>query len=982
MNDCLDAGPSLNPDLVETLLRFRRWQVGFTADISKAFLQISVREEDRDVHRFLWQDGDKVRTMRFLRVPFGNKSSPFLLNATIKHHLQQFSNSEVVQELKENLYVDDWLSGADSIEEGKAKFIEACSIFAKAGMTLTKWSSNSKDMMECFGSKTCLNVGSAKVLGMKWEKEEDCFSFAPFDVECQVESISTKRAVLSWIARLFDPLGFMSPFIMYVKILFQDTWKEGSGWDDILLDHLLYKFQRWFNSMSLFRTWSVKRCYTPGLSWKVLNGAELHAFGDASEKGYGACVYLRVPHPDGKICVSFVISRGRVSPIKSVTLPRLELLGALLCARLVTFVKCALHINVPVCCWTDSNVTLSWIKGDPLKWKRFVKNRVSEIQELTSTNDWYYCPGRDNPADLISKGALAEHLMSNELWLSGPAWLSLPNLFPERQHQNFNGVENCEEEVVSPCLKVTEAFSSVFEFTRYGSFCKAVNVVAWVLRFVHNCKRKGDRDSGQLTYEELSKAKMKLLQSVQLEAYSHEFEALSRGKAIPQSSPICKLDPFIGEDGLLRVKGRLEEADMLYESKHPILIPSGHVAQLLIRFQHLLLKHAGVSVLVSTLRSGYWIIRLRRMAKSICNQCVKCRRHHLKACTQSVAPLPATRVTPSPPFNVTGLDFAGPLYCVDKPSSKFYILLFTCAVIRAIHLELTDSLSMTDCTLALRRFAARRGLPSVFYSDNAKTFVGVSHKLKVIFGPLAPDWKFTFPRSPWWGGWWERLVRSVKVSLRKTLGVKCLTRTELETTLHEIEACINSRPLTYVGEECDGALPLTPSHFLIGRPAGFKVDDMNGAKVQSTRKDLCLRETVRQQQLEKFWVLWTNDYIRNLPPSVKGFQQKCNLKEGSLVLIKEDNIPRMSWPLGTVLEVFPGKDGLNRGVKIKTAKGIIQRPIQRLHDLEIQYNSYCKLHHVNDSKRVKDISDGNVVGSSDTFTRTGRKVKPPVRLNL
>ena len=139
------------------------------------------------------------------------------------------------------------------------------------------------------------------------------------------------------------------------------------------------------------------------------------------------------------------------------------------------------------------------------------------------------------------------------------------------------------------------------------------------------------------------------------------------------------------------------------------------------------------------------------MAKSICNKCVPCRSHHSKTCTQSVAPLPASRVTSSPPFTVSGLDYAGPLFCVDKPSSKFYILLFTCAIIRAIHLELTDSLSMNDCTLVLRRFAARRGLPSVFYSGNAQTFVGVSQKLKQMFGPLAPNWRFTFPHAKWWG---------------------------------------------------------------------------------------------------------------------------------------------------------------------------------------------------------------------------------------
>lgn len=330
------------------------------------------------------------------------------------------------------------------------------------------------------------------------------------------------------------------------------------------------------------------------------------------------------------------------------------------------------------------------------------------------------------------------------------------------------------------------------------------------------------------------------------------------------------------------------------------------------------------------------------------------------------------------------------------PSNKFYILLFTCAVVRAVHLELTDSMSMNDCMFALRRFAARRGLPSVFYSDNAQTFVGVSRKLKQMFGPLAPNWKFILPRAPWWGGWWERLVRSVKVSLRKTLGVKCLSRIELETTLHEIEACVNSRPLTYVGEECESGPPLTPSHFLIGRPAGFKIGDVNECNISSTVNDLSLREQVRQHQLDKFWKLWSCDYIRNLPPTVKGFVSKCNLKKGSFVLIREDNIPRMLWPCCGVLEVFPGKDGLVRSVKLRTAKGIVQRPIQRLHDLEINNGACCtEVDAVEPSNESNDVAQSFVdhescnVDVSDhveicpgSYTKRERHVKRHARMNL
>ena len=387
------------------------------------------------------------------------------------------------------------------------------------------------------------------------------------------------------------------------------------------------------------------------------------------------------------------------------------------------------------------------------------------------------------------------------------------------------------------------------------------------------------------------------------------------------------------------------------------------------------------------------------MAKSVCRMCVPCRRHDSKPCTQPAAPLPELRVKPTPPFSVTGLDYAGPLYCTTMPSKKLYILLFTCAVVRAIHLELTDSLSLNDCVFAIRRFAARRGLPSVFYSDNAQTFVAVSLRLRQNFGPLAPNWKFIVPRAPWWGGWWERLIRSIKSSLRKTFGVKCLSRSELETTLCEVEACINSRPLTFVGDELDATPPLTPSHFLIGRTAGVRVEGVEDQDISEYAQDLCIREQVRLEQLDKFWKIWSSDYIRNLPPTVKGFVSKCNVKKGSVVLVKEDNVPRMSWPLGFVEETFPGHDGVVRSVNVRTSKGVFCRPVQRLHELEIsgpideavrdvemksgngESQPYVN-NELMDTKAQSENESTDNVCSKVYYTRKGRAVKTPARLDL
>ena len=930
LNDCMETGPNLLPDLVGVLMRFRRWQIALTADVQKAFLQVGVDPHDRDAHRFLWDDNGTTRVMRFARVPFGNRGSPFLLMATIRYHLIHTEPSEVTHELLENLYMDDWLSGCDEEKRAFQMFAEAQNIMLEAGMKLAKWASNNKDLSNHFQSELATAVAH-KVLGLRWCMNTDMFTFLGFPVK--TDTCLTKRLVLSLISRLFDPMGFLTPFVIRAKILFQTIWQQGLQWDQLLPKDLHEQFRKWLIDLSVLQQWSIRRCFF-SIHWSQKPKLAVHGFGDASEHAYGACVYLVAEGETGESESALVISKARVAPLKKITLPRLELLGALLCARLVSYVKSELRLdqNVQTNCWTDSMVVLSWIKNDPTKWKTFVCNRVTEIQGLVEPSLWKHCPGKSNPADLVTRGVSAEDLIHSQLWSQGPT-----DVMTQAEGENTcdipsNSILMSVDLACQTEEKMTQVSEPVIDIERHSTLTKAIRVMAYALRFIHNCRNRGDKHEGELTFSEISAAKLQLLKENQ-KVYSEEISSLKETGKVSKSSPLFKLTPFLCSDGLLRVRGRLQFAGLSEDSRHPVIVPKGHLGLLLARHIHVTMRHAGVNSMMVQLRNNYWVVGARRICRKVKRNCVRCQRFDSPTMDQPNAPLPEERVTQAPPFAVSGLDHGGPLLCGDFPGSKFYILLFTCAVIRGVHLELVNSLSCDETVLALRRFFARRGTPSILWSDNAKGFWAAKSKLLETMGSEGPEWRLIPPRSPWWGGFYERLIGSVKAALKKTLGRQSLCRQELLTLLQEVEACVNSRPLTCVGDGLDSCRALTPNHFLIGRTAHKEKIDLPSIPSPLDAQQLSKLFEGHSDMLASFWFSWSEDYLKNLPP-FRGQASETEIKVGTVVLI-EDEGPRIGWPLGVIETVYPGKDGLVRKVDVKTARGTFSRSVQRLRKLEI-----------------------------------------------
>ena len=753
LNDCMEKGPKMIPDLVKILLRFRRWQYGLSADIQKAFLMIGLHTEDKDVHRFLWNVNDQIRTMRFTRVTFGNAASPFLLNATVQYHLARFDECRTVKELKDNLYVDDWLTGADSEEEICKMMSEGEKTMKEGGFTLTKWASNSqaarREHSKMFGEFDEMSI--TKVLGLSWKTTGDYFHFVTL-LSSEIGHCS-KRILLSIIARLFDPLGLLTPFSITLKVLFQETWRRGFDWDDVLPNEFQVQMKAWIEGLDYVRDWKILRCISP-VAWDGGSQKELIVFADASEKAYGCCVYLRTT-VNGQVFVNLVTSKTRVAPLKKTTLPRLELLAALLAARLLKFVTSALQLETTgnsYTCWSDSQVALSWIKSNAAKWKQFVQNRVLEIQELTSPERWHFCRGKENPADLLTRGISAREMTNSNMWLHGPAWLNESQPRSDEEIPDWTREEE-DEDARETVLVMTpvEGTKNLLEYDRFSDFGKLVRVVTWVLRFTTNCRPHQERrSSSELSPGELENGGITLLRCIQRERYGEEIEQLISGRDVKGGSSISRLSPFIGKDGLLRMQGRLAFASsLLYDEKHPIILPKCHLTLLLVKNKHYMMKHAGVDTLVTAIRNNFWIVSVRTLAKKICRSCIHCQRQDSRACKQAMAPLPEDRVKKSPSFSVIGIDHAGPLFCSDTSNRKLYILLFTCAVVRAVHLELVDSLSLEDFILAFKRFVARRGHPSIIYSDNAQTFKAAHKVLQRELGYMGLDWKFSAPLAPW-----------------------------------------------------------------------------------------------------------------------------------------------------------------------------------------------------------------------------------------
>ncbi|XP_018395454.1 PREDICTED: uncharacterized protein LOC108773960, partial [Cyphomyrmex costatus] len=821
------------------------------------------------------------------------------------------------------------MTGAEDVSSAIVLQREITELLKSGGFQAHKWCSNatevlarvSQDNNETITTLSIDNKDTVKAFGLEWNPREDTFQFAMRELK----AVNTKRQMFSAISKFFDPLGLVGPIITRAKLFMQETWKIDCNWDDQLPDELLRRWKKFMDELMAIGRLRVPRCIVACDDARRLI---LHGFCDASELAYGACIYMQVENSQGEFSSRVLCSKSRIAPIKTVSLPRLELCGAVLLARLLVVVRTAIQVPIEnVRAWSDSEIVLYWIKGDPSRWKPFVCNRVSEIIETLPAKHWSHVSGKENPADVISRGASPRQLENLELWWAGPPWLLTGEIssdddcgvkLPMENHESImterrKAKQACQIIVQGqPCIQMLlENISFLTKIERVLAYCK---------RFASNTRKKAsERAVGQLSITE-----------------ANQFLKIT--------DKLAALTPFLDEHDILRVGGRLQRTNWNFERKQPILLPSNdRFTKLLFEREHVRLLHANQQLLLNTIRERYWPLKGKSLARSVCRNCVHCSRVEPEASTQLMGELPDHRVQPSRCFHVTGVDFAGPIITLvnkgrGRKTNKSYVTLFICFATKAIHLEATSELSTAAFLATLRRFVSRRGCPKEIWSDNGTNFIGANRELEriqdFVRSQLTSDtgnllvneginWKFIPPNAPHMGGLWEAGIKSCKYHLKRIMGNVLFTFEELSTALTQIEACLNSRPLTPMTSDPSDLKPLTPAHFLVGGPL-TSVPDLD---VTGNAMNRLTRWQLIQRVLQDFWKRWAAEYLSHLQGRTKWKSAQSNLSINDLVVIRDENLPPLKWKLGRVVEIHPGRDGLVRVVSVRVANGIIKRPI-------------------------------------------------------
>ena len=959
INDAAYPGVDLMSSLFQLLCSFRSNKYVLLSDVKQAFLQIYLAlEEDRNRFCFFWYEDGQLVTYQFNTIVFGLASSPFILNYVIKHHVAKYPDDICTQVLTNNFYVDNLVFTHSDVNILSDVYNTSNKRMAEGGFELRSWNTNHtqlKQTMESEGRAEQHGCSFERVLGYLYNFESDTLKLSEFDL---IESSRTKREILSQISKVFDPLGFTLPITIKGRVLMREIWALKTEWDENVNDYIFNKWLKLQADLISLKQFEFERqvfdTSDPNLS--------LGIFCDASSTCYGFAVYIISSSGS-----HFLLAKSKVAPLEGRPIPSLELLSVFLAFKCLPQIlesfNCRFNdINV----FIDAQIVLSWIlSGGPKTKQVFVRNRLQDIKSMTSKIksdfdidiQYHYVPTDQNPADLITRGlSIGEFNKKLSLWLNGPQWLSSDSVeWPKSQlgclsHES-KLLTNSFNTTVSPNVEQSK-LDLLFDITRFSDIHKVHRITLYVYKFINLCRRRRDVDNSALS-------KLYWLKTVQNVHFSLEYDFLKQpeNKEVPKL--VNDLNLFIDDDNLIRSKGRISKCNYYdYGVINPILIPKAdHFTRLIIWDVHLSCKHLGLSTTLNKIRtSGYWIPCARQIIKNVLSKCVVC--HKYNAFTFQYPKFnnfSKSRLNFFKPFKHVACDFTGNVFIKteDGGQRKMFILVYTCLHIRAVYLDLVPDMSTKSFLLSFKRFTNLYGVCDVFYSDNARSFIQGGEALENSFvsDEFSEHLRVNNIRhiriplfSPWMGALWERLIRTVKSCLHKTIGRSILNYFDMITLLSDIQNVINSRPLSYFSSTSNDLTPLTPNSFLkIHSNSALAIksnkDDRDPDFNAPSRDNLIASLDNVNSKFEYFRSLWYDSYLLSLREFSRDLFQTDwinRIKVNDIVLIKHPSKPRVFWQMGRVMDVIIGDDNIIRVARVRTPSGAVQLyPVCSLYPLEL-----------------------------------------------
>ncbi|CAO4386590.1 unnamed protein product [Caenorhabditis nigoni] len=1021
LNECLHPGPSLLQPIHGILLRCRLTEFLMIGDIEKAFHQVRIQPEFRNVTRFLWvRDidkepvGDNLVIYRFTRLPFGVACSPFLLSVTIEAYLE-VDPDELNEKVQRCLYVDNVVIPLDGKEELSDLHPRLKHKFKKMHMNLREFLCNDPEVMAKIPEEDKAASTSSKLLGHVWDSVDDTFGIK---IATPPKGIPTKREVVAFHAQTYDPTGLLAPIVVQTKLLIRKLWEKKVPWTRKIPEVL---HPLWNEIASGFKDRVFK---IPRRLFKDYDktGVKLILFSDATKDNYAVTAYLRVKALNGEFESKLIYSKSRIRPCHSnFSIPQMELLGLECAVNAAINLVGELGINIEqVVFFTDSTCVLHWVHkkvGNHIGL-RWAANRVAKVRkglqrlsELQLDPRVRYVRTDQNPADIASRGAILAVLRDLTMWHNGPIFLHLPEDQwpkwledipdnPREFHILLVGASmmttDTEETKVEKEEKLEESgqtkSSTIVPYDRTNSLRKLTSVVRYGLQFVLNIVKKRNArfpekkvSFGGYTMRQFQLAaddndeitKRRIARTFIISDHYKDAEETL------QVTPPQQFQPQLGADGLYRHNRpfiKSTNPSIGSEMKHPIILIDKHpLARMLVYEIHESLLHQGIKQVVYEVQKRYWIKNIGRLVRKVRASCTRCQKLHARPFKYPYADaLPSVRCQIVVPFSCVGLDLFGPLYHKSKyGEGKVWVLIVTCMVTRGVHLEIMPDNTTVSFITSLGRVFARRGVPQYILSDNAPTFklgydmmntdlktlVNQSASLTSYLAEKEIEVKLITPFSPWKGAVYERLIAIAKNMIFKVIGTNRVSLLDLESLLIEVEGIMNNRPITPNQQHLVDSEAVRPIDFLLPNARLSLPIDREGV-VSVIRKGATEQLTRKLMEgtnalKEKLWNRFSEEYLNFLRESVnrKAAHSRITPAVGQVVLVVTNLVKRYKWPLGRIEELLYSSEGKVQSVRVKVGKNVVEKSVSHLIPLEVPADSDRETSPIVDASRNMESSD-------------------------